>query len=104
LNLPGQLRNDRLKLSNDQLAIDIAKLEKKRPSLTQRQLTESCSRLPTKSIVFFLPDDGSARDLRTRVSELDKRLDNIASACHSGASAGESHPIGAKLFGPCFLI
>jgi hypothetical protein len=98
LNLPLELDNDRTRLHNDQLKLDIAKLEGKRQDPTRFQIdkvaldtTEAAIQVARKiDQILSEADDPKASDLRARVSDLDRRLDDIIDACHSGVLAAKT--------------
>jgi hypothetical protein len=98
LNLPLQLENDNLRVKNDQLDIDIAKLQGKRHASVKLQIDQYVVETTERAIAvsnyvyraLSQPDKSEPPERRAKLLEVEKRLDRIAEACHAGALAAKT--------------
>jgi hypothetical protein len=98
LNLQLQLENDNLRVKNDKLDIDIAKLQGKRHGSVKLQLDKYDVETTERTIAIsnylyraiLQPGKSEPLRLRTKLLEMDKRLERIADACHAGTLAAKT--------------
>jgi hypothetical protein len=98
LILPMQLKNDNLQVETDKLDIEIARLQGKRHSSVKLQIDEYAVETTEQTIAISnyiyraisQPDKSEPPERRVKLLVVDKRLDRIAEACHTGTLAAKT--------------